>query len=116
MLILTAAGLALTGCDGEDPVDSALRDAAAARQAAATKTTAEIEAARPAQAAPATSGDTAWIEATIEDHRRTISATALLLERTDDPEVRRAAEKVIAARRREIAELQALRPAATPDE
>ena len=113
-LTIGLASLALAACEGEDPVESALRDAASANHAAATRTTAEVEAATPAAGPGPSAEDRTWIEATIADHRLTISATEPLLLRTEDPGVRRAASALIATRQREIIELQALLAEPTP--
>jgi uncharacterized protein (DUF305 family) len=106
--------LAAAACDGEDPVDAALRDAAAARHAAAVKETATAEPAR--VEAPAGSADQAWIETTIADHRKAIAGAESLLANSQDAGIRRTAEALIAARKREIAELEALRPASSTGE
>lgn len=105
-LVVAGLLLGLTACEGGDPVESALRDAAAARHAAATPTTAEVEARRPAPTA-----DEAYVEAAIEQHRRSIVLAEQFLRESGDPETRRLAQAAIDSRRREIAELQAWRPA-----
>ncbi|KQW78883.1 hypothetical protein ASC65_16390 [Brevundimonas sp. Root1279] len=105
---------ALAACDGEDPVDAALRDAAAARQAEALKVTGESEAPKPDR--PALSADQVWVEATIRDHRKAIAEAEEMLAKTDNAAVRDTAEEVIATRKREIAQLEALRPGAGPAE
>lgn len=105
---------ALAACDGEDPVDAALRDAAAARQAAALKVTGEAEDPKPD--APPRSAEDVWVEATIRDHRKAITDAEALLAQSDNPAVRATAEEVIATRKREIAELKALRPGTGPAE
>lgn len=104
----------LAACDGEDPVDAALRDAAAARQAEALKVTGVSEAPKPDQPAP--SADQAWVEATIRDHRKAIAEAEAVLAKTDNAAVRATAEEVIATRKREIAQLEALRPETGPAE
>ena len=134
-LSIALVALTLAACDGEDPVDAALRDAAAARHAAAVKETGVAEG--PAQPAPAVEcaaptdkpscggapGETvsaeerAWVEATLHDHRKALAEAEALLAGSDNPAVRGAAEQVIAARKREIAQLEALRrPEAGPAE
>ena len=110
--LATSLGLALTACEGGgDPVEQALRDASAARQAAATPTTAEVEATRPAPGA-----DQAYVEAAIEEHRDAIASAEASLKASSDPALRQLAERTIETRRAEIAALQAWKPAATTDE
>lgn len=89
-LILVVAGAALlSACEfeGGDPVQHALRDAAAARQAAALKTTeeAEAQAARRAAAlAPsADAGDD--LSRLIAARRRAVEDTRALIAATEDP-------------------------------
>jgi uncharacterized protein (DUF305 family) len=107
-----ATGLGLAACEGGgDPVEQALRDAAAARQAAATPTTAEIEAAR-----PASGGDQAYVEAAIEEHRDAIARAEASLRESSDPALRQLAQSTIETRRAEIAALQAWKPTAATDE
>jgi len=102
-------GLGLAACEGGgDPVEQALRDASAARQAAATRTTAELEATRPK--APA--GDEAYVASAIEEHQAAIARAEASLRRTSDPELRRLGQATIDSRKAEIAALQAWRPAA----
>lgn len=107
-LTFAFASLALTACDGEDPVNAALRDASAARHAAATRATGEVEAVPQSASVVLAPADRAWIEATIADHGRVIATTEALLLETENAAVRRSARSVIAARQREVAELQAL--------
>jgi len=107
-----AAGLALGACEGGgDPVEQALRDASAERQAAATRTTAELEA---RQAAPA--ADQAYVEAAIEEHRDAIARAEASLKASSDPALRALAQTTIDTRKAEIAALQAWRPAAASSE
>jgi uncharacterized protein (DUF305 family) len=107
--------LGLAACEGGgDPVEQALRDASAARQAEALKVTGVSEAPKPDQPAP--SADRAWIEATIRDHRKAIAEAEAMLAKTDNAAVRATAEDVIATRKREIAQLEALRPETGPAE
>lgn len=88
-LILVVAGAALlSACEfeGGDPVQHALRDAAAARQAAALKTTeeAEAQAARRAASAPsADAGDD--LSRLIAARRRAVEDTRALIVATEDP-------------------------------
>ena len=95
---------------GGDPVEQALREAAAARQAAATRTTAEIEA-----AAPSTGTDQAYVEAAIEEHRAAIARADASLRQTSDPALRQLARTTIETRKAEIAALEAWRPTATSE-
>ena len=112
-LAAAALGLGLAACEGGgDPVEQALRDASAARQAAATRTTAELEAARPV--APA--GDEAYVAAAIEEHRAAIARAEASLRETSDPELQRLARTTIDTRKAEIAALQAWRPTAPPEQ
>lgn len=104
--------LLLSACEGGgDPVEQALREASAAHRAAATRTTAEIEA-KPA--APA--ADQAYVEAAIEEHRAAIARAESTLRETSDPALRQLAQTTIEARKAEIADLQAWRPATAPGE
>ena len=82
---LVVAGAALlTACDfeGGDPVQHALRDAAAARQAAALKTTEEEQAAAARRAAPVASDDLSRL---IAARRQAVEDTRTLIEATTDP-------------------------------
>ena len=83
---LVACGAALlSACDieGGDPVQHALRDAAAARQAAALKTTEQEQAALAKQAAPAAEGDE--LSRLIATRRQAVEDTRALLAATTDP-------------------------------
>lgn len=102
--LLLAAVLGLSACEGGgDPVQGALRDAAAARHSAATKETADVPVA-------ASSADGALVSRMIEAERQALAAAEVLSERTSDPQLRRLAEQSRAAHRDRIAELQAWRP------
>lgn len=87
VLALVVSGAAmLTACDfeGGDPVQHALRDAAAARQAAALKTTEEEQAAAAKRAAPAPAeGDE--LSRLIASRRQAVADTRALLAATTDP-------------------------------
>ena len=128
----------LSGCDGGgDPVQQALRDASAERQAATVKEgvvsgpdhaamghgeTAGAGAAafaasetRMHQRMGAAAGDTvdeAYIAKMIAHHEGAIEMAEVALRESRDPEVRRMAQAVIDAQTREIAEMQAWKPAA----
>lgn len=107
-LAAAVALLALAACEGGgDPVQMALRDAAAARHAAALEATAESP---PMVSAP--SSDAAYVAEMIAHHRAGIALAADALTRSDDPEIRRMAQAEIEARMRGVAELQAWKPAA----
>ena len=111
-VLVLAAGLGLAACEGGgDPVEQALREASAAHQAAATQTTAEVEAARPAPGA-----DRAYVEAAIEEHRDAIANAEATLAASSDPALRQLAERTIETRRAEIAALQAWKPTAASGE
>lgn len=100
--------VALTACDGGgDPVQQALRETAAANHSAAVKETATTAATDPA------SVDRAWVAEMIEHHRGAVAMADVALARAQDPEIRRMAQAVKDARTREIAEMQAWKPAAT---
>ncbi len=133
-LALSALTL-LTACEGGgDPVQSALRDTAAANHSAATRETASTEPSRgTSHAAPsagdqafaaseaamhermmAASGgtvDEAYIAKMVEHHRGAVAMADVALTQTRDPEIRRMAQAVKDAQTREIAEMQAWKPA-----
>lgn len=109
---MTALTFGLMGCEGGgDPVEQALRDASAARQAAATPTTAEMEARRSASAP-----DQAYVEAAIQEHRAAIARAEASLRESSDPALRQLAQATIETRRAEIAALQAWKPTAAAGE
>jgi len=89
-LILVVAGAALlSACEfeGGDPVQHALRDAAAARQAAALKTTEEEEAQairRPTASGPALH-ESNELSRLIASRRQAVEETRALLAATTDP-------------------------------
>ena len=114
---LVVAGLALTACDGGgDPVQQALRDASAARHAAATPATAEVEPAahdghaaigstpgdrafaasealmqRRMAAASGQTVDQAYIAKMIAHHQGAVATAEVALRDSRDPEIRRMA-------------------------
>ena len=88
----------------------ALRDASAARQAAAVKEGLTSAPSAPV-AGPNATGDAAYIAGMIEHHRAAVKMAVDALARSDDPEIRRLAQAEIDTRTREIADLQAWRPA-----
>lgn len=128
----------LSACDGGgDPVNQALRDASAERQAA---TVADGAVSGPAhgpshEAAGPTPGDRAFAAAEAEMHRGMTQASGqtvdqayvakmiahhqgalamaqVALRDSRDPDIRRMAQAVVDAQTREIAEMQAWKPAA----
>jgi len=105
-------GLALTlaSCDGEDPVDSALRDASAARHAAAALTT-EQQQTRSASA-PAPSGDQALVADLLKAERAARTAAERAQARATDPALRQLAEAQAADSSARIAALEAWTAAA----
>ena len=82
-VVVGAAMLAACDFEGGDPVQHALRDAAAARQAAALKTTEEEQAALAKHAAPAAEGDE--LSRLIATRRQAVEDTRALLAATTDP-------------------------------
>lgn len=114
-LILAATTLLLLGAcsEGGDPVQMALRDASAARQAATVKegTVSAPAGPRAATGAAASEADAAYVAGMIEHHRAAMAMAVDALARSEDPELRRLARVEIDDRSRQIAELQAWRPA-----
>lgn len=132
---LGLAALLLTACDGGgDPVQQALRETATANQNATFKETATASADHAAAGHSATPGDQAfaasetamhegmmaatgqtvdqaYIAKMIEHHRGAVAMAEVALKESRDPEVRRMAQAVIDAQTREIAEMQAWKPA-----
>lgn len=105
-LAAAVALLAVGACsEGGDPVQMALRDASAARQAAALKGTGEVT-----PPAPAVSEDAVYVAEMIEHHRAAITVAVEALARSGDPEIRRLARVEIDSRTRDIAALQAWKP------
>jgi len=100
--------LVLGACDGGgDPVQQALREASAANQAAATRTTAEIQAA-------SQTADQAYVAKMIAHHESAVATAQVALRNSSDPEIRRMAQSVVDAQTREIAELKAWAPTVAP--
>ena len=143
-MIRVLAPLALLGllaaCDGGgDPVEQALRDTSAANHAAATRTTAETQAAghaghgkvgpTPGDQAFATSEaemhekmaaasgqtiDQAYVAKMIAHHEGAVAMAEVALRDSRDPEIRRMAQSVVDAQTREIAEMKAWAPTSAP--
>jgi uncharacterized protein (DUF305 family) len=135
---LTLSSLALTACEGGgDPVQQALRDAGAERAAAAVRdgevsgpdhtghamATGAADAAFAASesqmhtAMAAASGETidqAYIAKMIAHHEGAVAMAQVAIDQSTDPEIRRMAQAVIDAQTREIAEMRAWTPSATP--
>lgn len=112
-LALAVALVALAACsEGGDPVQMALRDAAAARQAAAVKETATVAPPAPAVGTRASAGDAdaAYVAHAIEHHRAAMALAVEALARSDDPKIRQLAQAEIDSRARDIAALQAWTP------
>lgn len=138
--ILSTLGLSLmlVACDGGgDPVQSALRDTAAANHAAVTKTTGETSSHPAGHQAGSTPGDQAfaaseaamhagmarasgatvdeaYIAKMIEHHRGAVAMADVALAQSRDPEIRRMAGLVKDAQTREIAEMRAWKPTPQP--
>lgn len=134
-LALSALTL-LAACEGGgDPVQSALRDTAAANHSAVTRETASAEPSHGSSGHTTSAGDQAfaaseavmhermmaasggtvdeaYIAKMIEHHRGAVAMADVALARSRDPEIRRMALLVKDAQTREIAEMQAWKPAA----
>lgn len=130
----------LSGCDGGgDPVQQALRDTSAANQAAAARTTEQMQAAshdghamggstpgdkafaasevemhRKMAAASGQTIDQAYIAKMIAHHEGAVAMAKVALRDSRDPEIRRMAQSVVDTQTREIAEMQAWAPTAPP--
>lgn len=130
----------LSACDGGgDPVQQALRDTSAANQAAAARTTEQMEAAGHAghDMGGSTPGDKAFAASEAEMHRKMAAASGQTIDQayvakmiahhegavamakvamrdSRDPEIRRMAQSVVDTQTREIAEMKAWAPTAPP--
>ena len=128
----------LVACDGGgDPVQSALRDTAAANHAAVTKTTGEPSSHPAGHQAGSTPGDQAfaaseaamhagmarasgatvdeaYIAKMIEHHRGAVAMADVALAQSRDPEIRRMAGLGKDAQTRGIAEMRAWKPTPQP--
>jgi uncharacterized protein (DUF305 family) len=125
--------LTLAACDGGgDPVQQALRDTAAKNQATTVQdgATAAHHAATPSASAgdapfaaseqamhegmaraTGATVDQAYIAKMIQHHRGAVAMAEVALRESRDPEIRRMAQAVVDAQTREIAEMQAWKPA-----
>ncbi|WP_426036808.1 DUF305 domain-containing protein [Brevundimonas sp. DC300-4] len=134
LIVAAALPLLLAACDGGgDPVQQAMRETATVNQAA-TVTAGEVsgphdgdhgtagnqafaaseaEMHRLMSAASGETVDQAYIAKMIAHHQGAVAMAEIALRESRDPEVRRMAQMVIAAQTREIAEMQAWRPAAS---
>ena len=102
--VVALAALALAGCEGGgDPVESALREAAAANHAAVTKETV-------VDPAPAADPDAAVVTRLLTAETQALAAAETALAAANDPAVRRLAAASRDAHRARIAELEAWRP------
>ncbi|MDQ1193504.1 uncharacterized protein (DUF305 family) [Brevundimonas vesicularis] len=130
----------LSGCDGGgDPVQQALRDTSAANQAAAARTTEQMQAAshdghamggstpgdksfaaseaemhRKMAAASGQTIDQAYVAKMIAHHEGAVAMAKVVLRDSRDPEIRRMAQSVVDTQTREIAEMKAWAPTAPP--
>ena len=103
--VVALAALTLGGCEGGgDPVESALRETAAANHAAVTKETVDT--------APVSDPDSAVVARLLTVERQALAAAEAAVLRANDPAVRRLAAASRDAHRARIAELEAWRPAA----
>ncbi len=136
-IALTTLALTLAACEGGgDPVEQALRDTASKNHAARVQegvvsapahtgahgmgTTTPGDAAFAASEAAMHTGmarasgqtvDEAYIAKMIEHHRGAVAMAEVALRESRDPEVRRMAQVVVDTQTREIAEMQAWKPA-----
>ena len=105
--------LSLSACKGGgDPVEQALRDASAERQAALVEDGTVSGPAAPGATEAVDQADAVFVAAMIEQHRAAMAVAVDALARSKDPEIRRLAQAEIDLRSRQIAALQAWQ---TPD-
>jgi uncharacterized protein (DUF305 family) len=113
--LLAGVGFALSACEGGgDPVEQAKQDALTANRAAAHPLDPSLLAtATPGDAAPAVAtADQTYVTDMIAHHRAAIATSREALGTLQDPALRSLAQAEIDTRSREIAELQAWKPAA----
>lgn len=111
--LFLACAAALGACDGGgDPVQQAVREASAAHQAAALKDGAVTSGPRETGQAGASPEDRALVAGMIEHNRAGVAMADAALAQSSDPDVRRMARTIRDRQTREIAELQAWKPAA----
>lgn len=114
--LVTGVVLALTACDGGgDPVQQALREASAANHAATVRV-GEVSSPVQAPMETASSGtmDQAYLARMIEHHRDAVAMADVALAQSRDPEIRRMAQAIKDTQTREIAEMRAWSPPASP--
>jgi len=103
------AVMLLAACDGGgDPVQQALRETAAANHSAVVKETATVE------PALTPSPDQERVDAMLADRRASRTNAEKVLRDSQDPELRRLAQAAAESDTREIAALEAWRPADHP--
>jgi uncharacterized protein (DUF305 family) len=110
--LLLVCAVVLTACDGGgDPVQQAVREASAAHQAAAIRD-GTVATPEPDRVGPgALQDDQVLMAGMIEQHRAGVAAADIALAESTDPEVRRMARAIKDRQTREIAEMQAWKPA-----
>lgn len=109
--LLIVACAALAACEGGgDPVQQALRDASAERQAAAFQGYDQPSAPQTEPASPA-AADNVAVEALIAATQRAVASAEQVRDATTDPALRALADKNIAAHEATIADLEAWRQA-----
>lgn len=112
VILLTAPLLLLAACEGGgDPVQQALRDAAAERQAAAYQGYDQVT---PAPTASPETGDQARADALLARHREALVEAVRIEGEAADPALGARATAARLYAEAEIAALEAWRPAAAP--
>ncbi|HYC66966.1 DUF305 domain-containing protein [Brevundimonas sp.] len=107
-VVLCALALGLPACKGGgDPVEQALRDASAERQAALVKDGAVSGPAAPDARPASEQADAAFVAGMIEQHRAAMALAVDTLARSQNPEIRHLAQAEIDVRSKQVAELQA---------
>jgi uncharacterized protein (DUF305 family) len=106
-VVLCGLALALSACKGGgDPVEQALREASAERQAALVRDGTVSGPAAPDEGDAGQAADAAFVAGMIERHRAAMAVAVETLARSRDPEIRRLAQAEIAFRSKQVAELQ----------